>query len=42
MSTIDVIVLSGDTHVSELSSSCRRHGVMRALILFAEKIVIGF
>ena len=42
MSTIDVIVLSGDTRARELSSSCRRHGVMRALLLFAETIVIGF
>jgi hypothetical protein len=42
MSAIDVIVLSGDTHARELSSSCRRHGVVRALTLFAEKIVIGF
>jgi hypothetical protein len=42
MSPIDVIVLPGDTRARELSSCCRRYGVMRALILFAQTIVIGF
>src|SRR6266567_4068311 len=40
MSAIDVIVLSGDTHATGNPSSCRRHGVMRALTLIADRQLV--
>jgi hypothetical protein len=52
MSAADVIVRTGDTHAIIHPSSCRRHGVMRALTLVADrqlesrqvfgKFVVGF
>jgi hypothetical protein len=47
MSAADVIVPTGDTYAIIHSSSCRRHGLMRALTLVADrqvfgKIVVGF
>jgi hypothetical protein len=47
MPAVDVIVPTGDTHPIIHPSSCRRHGLMRALTLVADrqvfgKIVVGF
>jgi hypothetical protein len=36
MSAADVIVRTGDTHAIIHPSSCRRHGLMRALTLVAD------
>src|SRR5258707_7617964 len=40
MSAIDVIVRTGNTHAIGNSSSCRRHRVMRALTLVADRQLV--
>src|ERR1700692_287225 len=37
MSAVDVIIRTGDTHAIAHPPSCRRHGVMRALTLVADR-----
>src|SRR5436305_10930286 len=40
MSAVDVIERTGDTHAIRFPSSCRRHGVMRALTLVADRQLV--
>src|SRR4030088_738310 len=40
MSAIDVVVRTGDTHATINPLSCRRHGVMRALTLVADRQLV--